>query len=157
MKKMELAQKVLNRIDSTDFICYLSAYEGGACGGGWDGKEDFSLSKEELLYLIKEQVNNRSLFNGTRVKKIDIQASLIELATACAFPDDEPEGYWKISGECFPALNFVSGYAYILRNILDGIITEEDVDWYLEYFDEPENYESEFDTIEDWIESRCEE
>ena len=157
MKKIELARKVLNRIDSTDFICNLSAYENGACGGSWDGQEDFSLSKEELLYLIKERVNNRSLFNGIRVKKIDIQTCLLELATACAFPDDEPESYWKISGECFPALNFVNGYAYILRNILDGIIAEENVDWYLEYFNEPENYESEFDAIENWIEYRAEE
>jgi hypothetical protein len=35
MKNIDLARKILNGIDDRSFECDMSAYEDGACGGGW--------------------------------------------------------------------------------------------------------------------------
>ena len=71
-EKLALARKVLEeKFEGRDFSCSLSAYEGGACGGGWDGTSDVYISKENLLYLLECEVDNDELFEGMDTEYFD--------------------------------------------------------------------------------------
>lgn len=152
MEKMELAKKVIKGIKGKDFTVSLGAYGGGACGDSWDGEETLYLSPSELYYLIDSRVGHHELFKGLKSKKIDVEQTMYDMAREGAWPDGETEesDYFSYSGKCEAIHYYVDAYAYILRSIMSGEITEGSLDSWLEYFDDSENFEYD---IKEWHET----
>ena len=85
MERMELARQALKNITNRDFSVSYSCSEGGACGGGWDSDSDiFSLEREEILYLLSQNMKNNELFENIVLKPIDLDEQLCDIAKDCA-------------------------------------------------------------------------
>lgn len=84
MEKKDLARKVLDAVKDASFN--LSIY----ADTGWDDKEEFCLDREKTLYLLKERIDDNSLFEGVPVKAIDLDKELDHFAREYAWPDGGP-------------------------------------------------------------------
>lgn len=132
-EKLALARKVLEEnFDGRDFSCSLSAYEGGACGGGWDGTSNVYISKENLLYLLECEVDNAELFEGMDTEYFDedeFNRSLEDMACDEAWCDEEEEdGSWSYSGECEELGEYISEWADFINDILSGEIGPDEIE-----------------------------
>ena len=155
----------------------MRAYEGGACGGGWDGRDDYIFEKAELLYLLSKRVDSKELFKGFVLKKIDVDEVLEEFAKEHAFPDGcgfyscddedydpENEDYedrecvdnYSVSCDCWRLESHLKAWEYLLNKVLSGEITEEELEGWMEFFDDA-IYEDEEADIEEWYNDRKDE
>ena len=153
MDKIELARKALLDTIGTgvSFPCSLSGYGGGACGDGYTSDdEELYLSREELLYLISD---GSEVFNGLEVKKVDVDGRLEEMAEQAGWPDghedyddeeeseDDFEDSWSYSGESMILDEYVDSWKLLIGKIQSGEVGEMDLDKWLSYFNNPEEWE----------------
>ncbi len=87
MEKIKLAKKVLKNLTTESFTIDASAYEGGAAGDGWCDGIDFTLSKANMVYLLKQRINNDNLFKGMKEEEIDLDHEILEAVKEAAWPD----------------------------------------------------------------------
>ena len=150
MKTNELTKKALEHIPEKEcFVCSLRAYEGGACGGGWDGTEKLFLSRAQLLYLIFK----KSEVNGEKTQKVAVYALIRSMAYEGSWPDGEPDdediSHYSYSGDSDELNNYLESWGIILKKIENGEISEANLDDWLNYFDDKTNWEYD---IEIWKE-----
>ena len=154
MDKKVLIKKMLDNIQGTSFTIKFSAYEGGACGDGWSGTGSFYLEKSEILYLLKKKCNHEEVFDGCELKTIDLECALLEKAVILANPDsdyseDDEDDSWSYGYRGEEVIeNFLNAYSSIISGIYSGQIDENNLDSYLVYFDNKDNFEYE---IEDFV------
>lgn len=91
MTQLELAKSVINSLDGKTFNCNVWASTGGKCADGWGDCLDLEVSKEELLYLISNNISIDRLFDGIETKIIDIESTITDLAYMGAWPEGGPE------------------------------------------------------------------
>lgn len=90
MTQIELAKETLKRIDSRTFTCYLYATTCGPCADGYDSDAEIELSKEEILYLLRDRMANRTLFRDIKTVKVNLEKIYAEMAIEAAWPDGGP-------------------------------------------------------------------
>lgn len=90
MTKQELAKKVIDSIDDTSFICHVYSSSGAKCDDGWGDTLDLDLSKEEILYLLKNEMQYDELFDGYELKEVDVDNIITDMAYEAAWPDRKP-------------------------------------------------------------------
>lgn len=90
MTKQELAKKVIDSIDDTSFICHVYSSSGAKCDDGWGDTLDLDLSKEEILYLLKKEIQHDELFEGCELKEVDVDNTISDMAYEAAWPDEKP-------------------------------------------------------------------
>lgn len=155
MTQIELTRKALEILkEGISFNCVLRAYEGGACGDGWDGEDKIELSEGELLYLISQQNVDKEIFEGLKLTPINIESMLSDMAESGACVDEfyefsdydedeieELKDCWSYSGECSQLEGFLKSWEIVLNKIMAGEITEDNLDECLEYFDDSSNFD----------------
>lgn len=145
MQTEDLTQKALERVKEEGFRCDLRAYEGGACGSGWDGTEELYLDRSELLYLIFQT----DKVNGEKTCSVDVEDILNDMAYDGAWPDGEPDNEdisgWSYSGECEQLDNYLRSWDMILEKIDKGEINEDNLEQWLAYFDDSNNFDNDID------------
>ena len=86
MTTKELARKAIDTIGNQSFSVSVYASEGGACGGGWDGDNDLSLSRAEILHLF----NRPDIIDASETKAIDVESEIVDIAVESAHPEGDP-------------------------------------------------------------------
>ena len=116
-----------------------------------DAQEKIPLTAQEAIGLLYGEYDLKEVFEG-----------LCENALYEDFIEDKAEAmdfaggydYYTYGGECEGIEECVDAWIYVIESILSGEITEETLDSWKEYFDDPDNYAYD---IEDWYEDREEE
>ena len=109
------------------------------------------MTAQEAIGLLYGEYDLKEVFEG-----------LCENALYEDFIEDKAEAmdfaggydYYTYGGECEGIEECVDAWIYVIESILSGEITEETLDSWKEYFDDPDNYAYD---IEDWYEDREEE
>ena len=153
MNTKELLNQLIDTIKDTSFGCNVNA----SCGlDGYSAEEELLLSKEEIYFLLDEQLDSKDVFAGKNLKRVDVESRLEELAYDASWPDGTPDeddenyedpdnfSYW---GTCYHIEPYLNAYVFIIEKILSGDITEDNLDFWLSYFEDSSNYDID---IEDW-------
>lgn len=158
MEHIDVARKALDSISGASFSCNMYASEGGCCGDSWTGSEDLYLKKEEIFYLLSGGNGESELFRGMPMTPVDVESTIDNMACEAAFPcgplDDESE--WECGGECDSLDNYLNAWNTLLDQISDGVVTEDNLSLWLNYFEERE-YNDGYTTIEEWVKEQSEE
>jgi len=93
MTNIQFAKKVLENIKDNWFKLDVSASTGGKCDDGWGDTFDMEMSKEELLYLLRNRSNHKDLFDGMELKEVDVDSKIYDLTKEAAWPDGGPAPY----------------------------------------------------------------
>ena len=148
MKTNGLTKKALEHIHEECFRCTLRAYEGGACGGGWDGDGDLFLSRAQILYLLFNEAD----VNGEITEAVDVYDLIADMAHEGSWPDGDPDdediSYCSYSGESYILETYLESWNTVLKKIEKGEITEANLEEWLKYFDDSSNWD---DDIEFWF------
>jgi len=99
-KRIELARQMLNGIDSTSFNVWLYASE-GRVGGGWEDNSEITLSKKELISLIKDKCPHKEIFEGMELSEVNLDSQLAALAEDLAW-DEVGGGARAYVDNCIP-------------------------------------------------------
>ena len=145
-------EKALDEIKDGNYTFLFSSES-----NGYEFGEDdvtLELAAEDVLGLLYYETDNYELFKKCQVSQLD-EEFLNDTAhdqDALSNPLDNFSYGWE--SEVYE--NFIGGWCYILNGILNGSITEDNVEFYLKYFDKYEDYLYDGD-IEYWIENYEEE
>lgn len=90
MTKNELAKRVIESINDTSFNCLVYASSGAKCDDGWGDTLELELSKEEILFLLKKEIQHYELFDGYELKEVDLDNIISDMAYEAAWPDGKP-------------------------------------------------------------------
>lgn len=134
MDKIALARKALGRIGETTFPCvfYHNSW------GDWRDSGPMVLSAEELLFLVKKENQHGEVFEGLAVKEIDPYERISQLSEEAAERTDPEadENWWNCHGESLSMWMFIGAWDSIVDLIMEGKVTEENLDAWLAYFDQ---------------------
>lgn len=113
--------------------------------------EKIPLTAQEAIGLLYGKYNLEEVFEGICKDVLDDdfingKAEIMDFAGGY--------DYFTYSGECEGIEKCVDAWVYVIESILLGEITEETLDSWTEYFDDPDNFEYD---IEGWHEDREEE
>ncbi len=125
MERIELAKKVLRELDCVKIPCTISCYSE-------EYSECFELymGEKSARYLIKDEISDSSILDGLEIHECTLQELLDEVIFNSI--DDDGEFEYECESEC--AENYIQSLALLINRILDGSITEDNVDDYLNYF-----------------------
>lgn len=110
-----------------------------------NAEEEVPLTAMEAIGLLYGQYDLDEVFEGICDQALDedfINDKAEEMGLANGYDDS-----FSYGGECGGLDGFLDAWVFILENILSGDITEQTLDSWTEYFDDPENYETD---ISDW-------
>ena len=110
-----------------------------------NAEEEVPLTAKEAIGLLYGQYDLDDVFEGICDQALDedfINDKAEEMGLANGYDDR-----FSYGGECEGLDGFIDAWVFILENILSGDITEQTLDSWTEYFDDPENYETD---INDW-------
>lgn len=113
-----------------------------------DAEESIELSAKEALGLLYGQHDKDAAFDGICEESYD-EDLINDKADELGFADDYDS--FSYGGESEELEAYLNAWDYILDSIMSGDITEENLDSWLEYFDDSDNYEYE---IVEWYEER---
>jgi len=125
MERKELAHKVLCDLKSGTIPCFISCY----CEGYADSFELY-LGPKSARYLIKDKISDPSVLNGLEMYECTLRKLLDNVISSSI--DDGGEFEYECESEC--AENYIKSLALLINRILDGSITESNIDNYLKYF-----------------------
>lgn len=146
----KIAKSAISNVSDFSFSCRVYAGEGGTCGDSWGDCVDLELERPELLYLINESTDIKDLLQeDEEMKKIDVDSIISDMASDAAFPDgvDDEFENWSCGGECESLEGYIQAWSDLLSLIYEGEIAEDELEEWLEYFDDEENFGME---IEEW-------
>lgn len=115
-----------------------------------DAEEKIELTSKEALGLLYGQHDVDSVFNGIYNESYD-EDLINDKADELGFASDYDS--FSYGGECEELEAYLNAWEYILDCIHDGEITEDNLDEWLEYFDDSDNYEMEISEWHDELES----
>ena len=110
-----------------------------------NAEEKVPLTAKEAIGLLYGQYDLDEVFEGICDQALDedfINDKAEEMGLANGYDDS-----FSYGGECGGLDGFLDAWVFILENILSGDITKQTLDSWTEYFDDPENYETD---INDW-------
>lgn len=116
-----------------------------------DVKAKIKLTSEQALGLLRGRHDLDTVFDGICDKCYD--EDLVNAKARSEGIADEYDSF-SYGGESEELNGWLDAWSYILHSILSGDITEDELDSWLEYFDDSDNYEME---ISDWYEEQDEE
>lgn len=115
-----------------------------------DAEECIELSAKEALGILYGQHDIDEVFEGICDESYD-EELINDKADKLGFADDYDN--FCYGGECEQLESYLNAWDYIIDSIMSDEIVEEDLDSWLEYFDDSDNYE--YDIVE-WYENRDE-
>lgn len=122
MERIELAKKVLRELERVEIPCVISSVEYRECF-------DLDMGVECARYLIKDKISDSSVLDGLEIIECTLQ-KLLDGVLISSIDDEENE--YECESEW--AENYVNSLALLINRILDGSISEDNLDDYLEYF-----------------------
>ena len=88
------------------------------------------MGEKSARYLIKDEISDSSILDGLEIYECTLQELLDEVIFNSI--DDDGEFEYECESKC--AENYIQSLALLINRILDGSITEDNVDDYLKYF-----------------------
>lgn len=125
MERKELAHKILSELKCATIPCTISCYS-----EGYAESFELYLGEESARYLIKDDITDVSILDGLELCECTLQELLDEVIENSI--DDGGEYEYECESEC--AENYINSLALLINRILDGSITEHNLNEYLEYF-----------------------
>lgn len=113
-----------------------------------DAEEKITLTAKEAIGLLYGQYNLEDIFEGFCEDALD-EDFINDKAEKMDFASEYDQFIY--GGESDEFEGFLDAWAYIIDKILSGDITEDTLNSWLEYFDDPDNFDS---SISDWYEDR---
>lgn len=113
-----------------------------------DAEEKIPLTAKEAIGLFYGRYDLEEVFEGICDEALD-EDFVNDKAEKMDFASEYDQFIY--GGECEELDGFLDAWVCIMEKILSGDITEETLDSWTEYFDDPDNYESD---ISDWHEDR---
>ena len=116
---------------------------------GWnyfaeDEPYKFYLSGDEIRQLLHSEFKGNKAFNGVCDKSLN-KDFLNEKAEAMNIADEFD--YYFYVGQSEPLENYISSWVELIDRIMEGSVTEANVDQMLKYFEDSENWESDIDGL----------
>lgn len=125
MGSKELAHKVLSDLKCATIPCTISCYS-----EGYADSFELYLGEESARFLIKDDISDVSILDGLELCECTLQELLDDVIVNSI--DDGGEYEYECESEC--AENYIKSLALLINRILDGTITEENLNDYLVYF-----------------------
>ena len=114
-----------------------------------DAEETINLTADQIIGLLWGHHGIDELFDGLCEKPLDeelINDKADEKGFACNYD------YFSYGGESEELEGFLNAWETLFDKIEEGIVTEDTLEKWLEYFDDSDNYEY---GIEEWYEDNC--
>lgn len=116
-----------------------------------DLEKKINLSRKEVLGLLKGECNASKVFDGICDEAFDeelIEAKAEDLGFASKY------NRYCYGGESQTLEHCVNAWLNIIESIFDGDVSEDNVDYWLKYFDDPDNF---YGDLYEWHENKEEE
>lgn len=149
-EEVETIRKQLKEVAADTYTFWFTIEAPDYCFAD-DVKAEIKLTSEQALGLLRGRHDFDTLFDGICDKCYD--EDLVNAKARSKGIADEYDSF-TYGGESEGLEGWLEAWSYILDSILSGDITENEVDSWLEYFDDSDNYEME---ISDWYEEQDEE
>lgn len=116
-----------------------------------DTEEEIHLTAEEVLGLLLGEHGDSPVFDGICSKAFD-EDLINDKAEKAGFADEHDNV--EVGGRCEAIDQFVTAWGTLLDKIAEEVVTEENLDLWLRYFDDDNNLETD---IEEWVEDEMKE
>ena len=149
---VEAMRERLRSVADGDYTFSFTIMDGG-CSYYFaeNAEEGIHLTREEALGLLKSEHDRIDAIQGGGCKVLD-EDFINEKAEKMGFADEYDR--LNYGGRCDSIEQFVSAWDVLLDLILEGEVTEENLDKWLAYFDDSDNYETD---IKEWFEESVDE
>lgn len=153
-KNIDIVRKAFSLIENMSFMYSFYATDGSNCGCGGDNiDEPVEFTKEEVLYILSQELEMPEIFKGIEVFEFDLDKRINDLALEYAGDsiDDEDLDFGGSSSELE---EYIETWREAIPYILDGKLTETRIQ---DFVDAMNEYEEDYGVdIYDFLEGLTE-